>query len=367
MEIRRVKADELEQAINLADHTFRQEGHVSMGEAFPQVFSKELGFSYGAFEGEKLVSFIGLVPSEIRINEAKLHVFSIGAVCTDEAYRNRGISSAILKEVYEYIDQAGASLLFVSGDRGLYKRNDCYYFGKTNNYKLSKQNIVKNEYSASVRLGCPSDIFQIDEIRHKNNVRYESNIWEWAMLLKASGYTSILKMKQSLYIAEQNGKIEGYVVIGLPNEKSTTNQAKVTEWGGNPKAVHGIFAELMERNTMGEIAVSVPWHDALNDELSNYQLEVKQNGGTVYIVDVERFIKQVKPYLISKNAEVAQNTTIQAKEDGNIRIQYKELKTTVTMEELVKRLFDFQSDSKIGELQEIFPIPLPNTVGMHYV
>lgn len=40
MEIRRLKADEFEQAIQLADQTFRDQEHTSMGQAFPHVFQQ---------------------------------------------------------------------------------------------------------------------------------------------------------------------------------------------------------------------------------------------------------------------------------------------------------------------------------------
>lgn len=130
---------------------------------FRRFFSKQLNQSLGAFDGDRLVSFIGLVPSKMVIGEAELNTFSIGAVCTHPDYRGQGISTAILKEVYDYIDQARASLLFVSGDRGLYKRNHCYHFGRVYNYEI--RNLSEEyKYQGSIRKGSAADIFQIDNI-----------------------------------------------------------------------------------------------------------------------------------------------------------------------------------------------------------
>ncbi|GAA0592475.1 hypothetical protein GCM10009001_05820 [Virgibacillus siamensis] len=59
MQLRQLKPNEFEQAITLADKTFRDKEHISMGTAFPQVFSKNLNPSFGAFEGNELISFMG--------------------------------------------------------------------------------------------------------------------------------------------------------------------------------------------------------------------------------------------------------------------------------------------------------------------
>src|SRR5690554_2912648 len=117
MDIRNVKPNEIDQAIQLANGIFRGEGHSSMGDAFPHVFSKGINHSFGAFDGDRLVSFMRLVPSKMKVGEAELNIFSIGGVCTHEDYRQRGISSKLLKRVYQYIDEAEASLLLISGDR----------------------------------------------------------------------------------------------------------------------------------------------------------------------------------------------------------------------------------------------------------
>ncbi|WP_318615568.1 GNAT family N-acetyltransferase [Sporosarcina sp. YIM B06819] len=368
MEIRQLKPAEFEQAIQLADDTFREQGHTSMGEAFPHVFSPQLQQSFGAFDGDRLVSFMGLVPATIQIGEASLTVYSLGAVCTHEEYRKQGISTKILKEIYRYINHAAASLLFVSGDRGMYMRNQCYHFGKTYSYLINKSTVNKAGYVGEIRRGQPADLFQIDRIKRATQVRFDNSIWEWQVLLEASGFASIFKMKQSLYVASQDGVIEGYVVMGMPTENSTKEQAIVTEWGGDSKAIYGILLNLLENDVVSEIELTIPWHEKLREELSAYPYKEIQNAGTIHIVNAARLIDQLMPYVYDKNPIVAQNLTVETLEDDHVIFRYhKESKISLGVDELVALLFDPHGGSAFVALQTIFPIPLPHTEGLYFV
>ncbi len=368
MEIRRLEPEEFEQAIQLADATFREQGHKSMGQAFPQVFSTDLQQSFGAFDGETLISFIGLVPATIRVGEAILSVFSLGSVCTHVDYRQQGISTTILKEIYHYIDQAAASLLFVSGDRGMYMRNHCYHFGKAYTYTIGKSDTNNDKYEGVIRQGQPTDIFQIDRVRREKKVRFDSSIWEWQVLLKAGGYASIFKMEQALYVASHDDVIEGYAVIGMPTKNSTKKQAIITEWGGNPRAVYGILLNLLENETVLEIEMTIPWHEKFCEEVSEYPYEAQCNAGTIYIIDAARLLNQLMPYLHEENPALATSLVIQKVDNDNVNFHYNDdSRITLTLEDLVKLLFEPQRESVIVELQSVFPIPLPHTQGMYFV
>lgn len=367
MEIRRLRADEFEQAIQLSDKTFREQGHTSMGQAYPHVFSSELQQSFGAFEGETLVSFMGLVPTPLKVGASTLSVFSLGSVCTHEDYRQQGISTMILKEVYRYINEAAASLLLVSGDRGMYMRNQCYHFGKVNKYTISKLAQTKDSSAVEIRQGQSSDIFEVDRIRRKTEVQYDSSIWEWQVLFDASAFPSNFKMKQSLYVATRDGVMEGYVVMGIPTDESTREQAIVTEWGGDSEVVYEIFRNLLAQEIVQEIELMIPWHEKLCEELSELPFEEQKNSGTIHIVNATRLLEQLMPYLREKNDAVAQSLGIETVDDNHVFLHYNGEKMSLTIEEFVTLLFVPKGDSLMVELQEVFPIPLPYTEGIYYV
>ena len=347
MEIRQVRTGEIQQAIELADRTFRDADHASMGKSFPHVFSNQVQFSYGAFEDGKLVSFIGLVPFTIIVGDAALDVFSIGAVCTDEAYQKRGISTKVLREVYSFIDKAGASLLFVSGDRGLYRRNDCHYFGSMSEYTISGP---LTGYDGDVREWEKSDLFQIDRLRRETAVRYEATPSEWSALVQSGGYASILKMGQEVLVSERAGAVEAYAVIGIPAENSAHKHGIVTDWGGKAEDICAILSKALGMKGLDRIEISVPFHDSLNQHLSGHRIRETGNGGTVYIVNHARLIGQVKPYLLSS---------------GYTEETVKDLKQKLdllTAEERIVHLF-----GSVAEKTNVPRVPLPSTTGLWYV
>ena len=366
MDIRKVNAEEIDQAVQLADHIFRESGHTSMGDAFPHIFSSGNKHNFGAFDGDRLVSFIGLVPNTIRIGQATLNVFSIGSVCTHDDYRGQGLASTLLQRVYHYIDQSGASLLFISGDRGLYSRNHCYHYGQSHHYTIKGED-RESTYKGTIRQGQETDLFQINQLRSKQPVRFESSLWEWATLLDASGYTSISKMKQTLFIAEHDGKVEGYLVMGIPEQTSSSTHGIVTECAGPSQIVLDMLHYVLEKYDMPAIDVSLPWHAPYREVLYDYQTEVTQGDSTIYLVDSERLLEQLKPYLNEKAPQLAQYLHITKQAEQMHTLSYNNTTKQYTTAELIELIFNVPKETKPTELETIFPVPLPDTEGMYYV
>ena len=298
----------------------------------------------------------------------RLLFFLLRFRCTHEDYRQQGISTTILKEIHRYTDQVAASLLFISGDRGMYMRNNCYHFGEAYKYTIGKSSVKKERYKVEVCKGQPTDIFQINRLRQEKKVRFDSSIWEWQVHLVAGGYASIFKMEQVLYTASDNGVMEGYAVIGMPSINSTKKQAIVTEWGGDSRAVYEIFLNLLEYDLVSEIELTIPWHEKFYEVVSKYPYEKLRNAGTIHIVDAERLIDQLSSYLQEKDPTLAQSLVIRTVDEHSVSLHFNnEPKITLALEDLVKLLFDPQGESVINELQTVFPIPLPHTEGMFFV
>lgn len=367
MEIRLLEPGEYIDAIALSDQTFRDQDHISMGYAFPQVFSSALKQAYGAFDGDRLVSFMGLVPASIRVGYVKLNVFSIGSVCTHPHYRKQGISSKILERVIKHIDKAGASLLFVSGDRNLYRRANCFRFGLNHQYQIDTSTEMITSFDGFVRDSLPTDIFQIEELAHLKTIRYDSNIWEMYQLFQSGGYASIFKMEQRLLVAEQNGRIKAFAIVGIPNKKSKETKSILIDWAGDSVAAVAIFKELVRMGTSQKIEITIPWHDPLVHALHNHSNKQMKSSGTIHIVKPERLIQQIYPYLLEKNQLLAEKLKVETDENRNVQICLDEHTCSFDSEKLVELLFSPQTDSKYSAFSTIFPIPLPHTDGIHYV
>jgi predicted N-acetyltransferase YhbS len=376
--VRMLKKDEMIEAVHLSDATFRDAEQPSMAGAFPFMFSDgALHISFGGFEDGKLVSFMGLVPWIIRIGEARLRVFSLGSVCTHPDARGKGIASEVLSEVYEYIRQAGASLLLVSGYRTLYTRTGCAPFGRTRRYSIhasSVEGILANEGSSSlqvIREIDPADIYGLHEIASSRSVRYEYGVSELASLIKAEALASCMKMKQRVLVEESEGKVTAFAVIGLPTDPE--RHGLVLEQAGDPKVIVRLAGHAVKRFGLKGLDIPVPWHETeMHARLINMKSSEEDHLGTIRIVDGGALVEQLRPWLDRKDSGLAGSMRMEQREDGKWLLEEGGNRLALTAKELVRLLFDCASAEEpklegADFLKGIFPVPFPYTAGLAYI
>lgn len=373
-----LQVDELKDAIQLADDTFRDDEQISMGAGFPNVFSESLiGHSHGAFVDQQLVSFLGLVPSVIHIGEARLNIFSLGAVCTHPDHRGQGYASAILDQQLRHIDQAQASLLLVSGGRSLYTRVGCSPFGAVTRYTVDSgvaQHLLESRSKAkmTIREWQPADLLGLAEVAASRTVRYEQSTWDLALLIRAEALASCMKLHHKVLVAEQDGRISAFTVVGVPY--TGQNRQPVTfEWAGDPDIVTALLASAVQRYDLKSLDIPVPWHErGLLDTLSACRTKQEKNVGTVKITDPERLIAQLRPYLRAKNRTRGDALSVRALREGQTEVRLGGHSATLDSAEMVSLILDPEPTVKVsGPLQQaladLFPIPFPFTGGLNYV
>ncbi|WP_010281331.1 GNAT family N-acetyltransferase [Bacillus timonensis] len=359
LEFRLVEEDEFQQAIDLADKVFRKKGHVSMGIAFPQVFSAALNQSYGAFVDDKLVSFIGLVPSILHLEDAEVQAFSIGAVCTDPDYRKKGFANKLLEKVFDHVNNSDASVLFISGDLPLYLKQGCTFYGKMNQYKIHRGDITADT-SLNVRELGSYDWFQLRKLSHDRNIRYEQTIFEIAQLTKAAGYASIFKMKHKVLVAEKNHEVTAFLLFGVPYEEQEGVDSHVIEWGGDPLAITTLLSEAFTYG-LDSLTWNVPSYEKeLIQALDLLQEKVEKTyPGTIKIMNLDRLLNQLNPYFKDK-------LDISTVDENQKRLLGKEISVFMSnsqVEELILK-GSKNVDSYFGD---VFPIPFPFPQGLNYV
>lgn len=350
--------EEFEQAAKLADVVFKREGTTSMATAFPQVFSTSLKQSYGAFEDGRLVSFIGLVPSVLHIHNAELQVYSIGTVCTHPDYRKRGLANTLLQKIFDHIQKAEGSLLFVSGALPLYLKQGCTPYSKVNKYKLVSSSLSKSsEYT--VREMNEYDWFRIRKIGNERHVRYEQSIFDLAMLKEASGYPSIFRQKNKVLVAEFNNEMKAFIVFTVPVEDTANVESHLMEWGGDPSAIRTLLAETFQYN-IEVLNANIPSYDELINELKSTQFEQSPFPYfTVKIIDIDRLLQQLEPYFEGK-------VEIEKIDDSTYQITNQKEIYEVSIDELQEWLLHGTTVTN-PDLERVFPIPFPSPQGLNYV
>lgn len=378
LDVRLLKPDELKAAIQLSNSTFRTSGQSSMAEAFPHVFSFSLQQSYGAFLDGKLVSFVGLVPCIVRVGSACLNVYSLGSVCTHQDYRGRGYAGTVLNCILSHIDKAGASLLLVSGYGPLYTRMDCFRFGAVTRFTIEPDSaavIARNAVVANGHLRElePTDWFKLAELARLREACYEQSIWDLADLTQAQAIASCMKLHHKVLIAERRGQVEAFIVVAAPSHPNQKNQALAIEWAGNPHLVAGALAHAVQRYQFEQMDVPVSWYETeLVKALTPATNHPDQNLGTVHIVNPERFIRQLRPYLRAKHPPLSDGLQLRRLPDGRIEIRLNGWVDILDTRSFVSLMFDpdpqvKSNPSLLSALRELFPIPFPYAGGLNYV
>lgn len=361
VELRLLKSEfEFEQAIRLADKAFRDEKHISMGKAFPQVFSPELNQSYGAFINDELVSYIGLVPSVIHLGDAEIQAYSIGAVCTHPNHRKKGYASMLLEKVLDHVKQADASILFVSGNLPMYLKAGCSYYGKLNKYEIKRGDLLVPK-GYSVRELFPYDWFCLRKLLLSRPVYFEQSIYDFSVLNKAAGFASILKMEHKILVAESENELKGFVVLGVPNSSlgSDEQPLRVIEWGGEAQSILSILAASFQYG-INALKCSFPLYEKeLNNLLNSIEKTDSSYPGTIKITNLDLLLKQVEPYFSGK----VQIVDVDKSSKKLIFNQESLILDNASLEKLI-----LQGNPNLdGYLNDIFPIPLPFPEGLNYV
>lgn len=359
VEFRLLEEREFQQAIELADKVFRKEGHISMGAAFPQVFSHALHQSYGAFIDGTLVSFIGLVPSILHIESAEVQAYSIGAVCTEPEYRKRGIANTLLQMIFDHVNKSGASILFISGDLPLYIKQGCTFYGKLKQYKIQQVDL-KPETAYHVRELQPTDWFQMRKISQRRPVRYEQSIFEMAQLNESAGFASIFKMKHKVLVAEENKQIKAFIIFGVPYQEQKNVESRIIEWGGDPTAIVSLLKEAVTYG-IDSLLFNIPTYEKELIQKLDLALESVEQSfpGTIKIMNLDLLLQQLAPYFKDKLqiSNIDENNKSLINKKNSVSINNRELE-----ELILKGNNNIDSYSK-----DLFPVPFPFPQGLNYV
>lgn len=302
MQIRRVLTHELKQAALLAEDVFCADGDRYMESSFPALFQTGISHSYGAFTPEGvLVSFMGMVPVQIQSGTYTVSAYSIGAVCTHPDYRGQGLAGQLLELCRQHARSAGASVLFISGDRSLYTRVGSVPFGQISVFELSTASfstLPDASLHLSYRDLLPQDIFAV---AHHIQAQYAHIRWglgDLQQFIAAHPMANINKQQQHIRVAETaDHQVAGFVILSIPHEEDTATSriGSVIEYGGDPEVVYPLFVDAITHYQLSSLTVRIPWQDKSLIDLflkANIPVSIEKNGGTLLVLDHDLLLEQ---------------------------------------------------------------------------
>lgn len=236
MELKRLKAENYDELLNLLNLTFSNKYGREMDflSEQPKMWVRDdehMEKHFGIFEDGRLVAVTGLYPFTVRIGDAALKFATTGNVATHPDYEGRGYFSATFDRVMEELPKMGIDVARLGGARQRYARYGYEPAGTVYKINFGKDNRIKYFRDG----GADVEFFRIekentDALKYVNGLSRKSKIF--VERSEEYGYLDVfaaISTKHSVpYLAVRGGKPIGYI-----SAYANKQYVGYSEWGTN--------------------------------------------------------------------------------------------------------------------------------------
>jgi predicted N-acetyltransferase YhbS len=291
-EIGHCRPDELFDLVDLANRVFRAGRPGDMGSEYPLVFeapnAEQLLVARG---GGRIVSHVGVCLRDATLLGAPVRVASIGAVATDPEHRGQGLASRLMELARRHAVERGASLMLISGHRGLYHRLGYVEVGS---FLTSTLPAGDPDPAVAVTPFAEDDLPAVVSLYQSEPVRFLRPLEDWHKLVAAS---MLMNQPADLLVLRQGNAIVGYAGVQRPSP-SRPGPARVREIAGSRTAMAAALPGIA-RQYGCEAAELVTWpSDAewrSQAALRGWNWSLTPFPGTLGVIDPPRFLGAISP------------------------------------------------------------------------
>ncbi|HEX2945189.1 MAG TPA: GNAT family N-acetyltransferase [Clostridia bacterium] len=373
------------EVLALINHVFGKENStVKMDDIFTDLLCRDNMEHMRIIKADgKPVSVINYVINDVDINGCVIKAANIGAVCTHEDYRHRGYSSLILKDCLDKMRNEGVDFLYVSGEIGLYTKNNIHITGKMhsfnieNNYLTGHKELHNGKYE--VKECSHEDISLLYTLYDSEAVKYIRDKQRFCDLAGRVPGASVFNHAARLFQVEEKGQIQGYFICAIIPEKNGGFKMEVIEFAGKREAVVAGIMKTMVQLSPASISGSVPWFDrGMLKVLKDYEMKTEACNypGTMRIINFTQFMRKLKPlYAQEKRLESIEF----CESDGHYIIMLGSMELAIEDSkamhdlfldnnmELLKKEHITGDDTLLDMLKLILPIPVPYPYNLNYI
>jgi ribosomal protein S18 acetylase RimI-like enzyme len=322
--VRRACACDLPALTELADRVFRsdQPPGTAMIMEFPLLFKKSNAHNlYFIEDAGRPVSLAGMRPGKLQFRGATLSIASMGSVCTLPEYRGRHLASTLVEAILRDF-RSQVSLIFISGDRSIYRRHGFVRFGISEQYRMDCElNDAANTEQRSV---CPYDVRGLDD-------SYDSRELCAIYADEPSGFMrtpedmssaiqseifrqrSLVRESSVLYGAYLGQRLAAYAVVSPSSAASRV--LKVIEWAGDRLALAPVLRLACREHQLPY----AQWYASPSDRTMRTlarawgATEVTvPNQGTVRVLNVERLLQEAGGWIAGQTGAFLVLETVDA-------------------------------------------------------
>lgn len=316
-EARPVRPEELGRTLALVNKVFRTGVDQDMSTDYPLVFSpNNLDNLRVVSEGGSIFSHAAMARRELREHGCALPISMICAVATDPERRRRGAASRIMEDTVAAMAARGDAfgLLWTGPARDFYRRLGWEVVGSNGwAYLVEPQLAGRFGRPLPVRtFQAETDLARIIEIHEAQPRRLTRTRAEYRALLGLP--------KSEVWVAEEQGRVEGYLVISRAHNKSG-----VVEWGGTSGALSSLLARVLPEPAGERMQVFVPLPDNPMTELltgrgcrTRIPMEEADGSGLkmVRVLALGNLLRQLSPHIKSRLTGGSGQVSLWVRETG---------------------------------------------------
>jgi len=377
-------AEQLPAVVELANRVFRSGRSGDMGREYPTLFRPDgLEQMRIVLHKGRPVSHVGVVLGDVSLLGCSTRVASIGAVCTDEAFRGRGLGGTLMDDAVRHACKQGAAVMLISGGRSLYTRRGAYSVGAFARYTFAADALPTMDGLSLDPVTADGVAIAGEALRlfEGEPIRYHRDIEDYRTQL---GSRNLVNRPGETVLVRRGGRPSAVLSVNLP---LCVPQQKdvliVQELAGSRPDVLAAAGALTARNHAASLQVEAYAQDLTLASLAA-EAGAKAHStafpGTVKILDVATLWQDFWPLLAERIGPATARSidvSFQADDFGVQSVEIRRGSEAVKIEgakEALSAFFDPSDTSPLATaqgplaelLRQALPLPLP-MYGLNYV
>lgn len=314
----------------------------------------------------KPVSVIYMTYNRLSVQGAKIKVVSFGGVGTHPEYRGRGLATRLLSACIEEAVAAKATLLIISGGRGLYRRAHAVPSGPVWETAVRPGDLPSTSDHVVVRRATADDWGAIARLYEAEPVRF---LRPAVAYQHASGYSH-----RSLWIFESQGGPVAYAALGRIWDRAPRSARALGEYAGSRAALLDGVEALLAAAELSELRISIPQHDGeLTYLCQGRGLVLKPDTipvHTIRLLNLPELMRSLRPYALARLTPAEWRALSFAQGVESCRFGYGDESREVGLSQAGALVLGGPGAAKLGGdlgtvLARLCPIPLP-LPGLNY-